>query len=221
MPHRPYTTAKCQDLIYRLIREKESRLCSRRYKMKDRGLLDPGLSPDLSTGCVFMDDGEDIKAHRWFKNVPWDRLHALTPPFVPHIHGPEDTHYFQESSSMEEMTDSEDEEGPSPENIRDILHDFKPNFQNLAIELVAEPYDTIKLRGLHHTINTMFTITPTEKVVLKHFLKWYGRRKRERPRDRILRDDATKDLALDVRKKTAFIGYTWRRMRPGCYLGVV
>ncbi|KAL6869214.1 hypothetical protein ACO1O0_000537 [Amphichorda felina] len=221
MPLRPFVTAKCQDLVCRLIREKESRLCCHRYKMKNCGLSGPEKSSDFFGGYVFADDGEDIKAHRWFKNVPWDRLHALTPPFVPRIHGPEDTRYFEESSSVEDMTDSEDKVGLSPEKVRNILQDFRPNFQDLAIDLIREPYDTIKLRGLDRRVEVAATITSNEKNILKHFVRMYGHRERKRPRDRILRDEVAKEIAMDVRKKTAFIGYTWRRMRPESYLGVV
>lgn len=207
--------------MYRLVREKESRLCSRRYQMKDRGQLDAGRSTDYCGRYVFPDDGEDIKNHRWFKNVPWDRLHTLTPPFVPHVHGPEDTRYFDESGSIDDITESQEEgTGPSPDDLKDVLKDFKPAFQDLALQLVAEPYDTIKLKSLDHHIEKASLVDSTEKEVLKHFVRMYGRKERKRPRDRVLRDPKTKDVALSIRRKTAFMGYTWRRMRPEGYLGL-
>lgn len=55
--------------MYRLIREKETRLCSKRYQMRDRGELDSGRMPNSYGRYVFPDDAEDIKSHRWFKNV--------------------------------------------------------------------------------------------------------------------------------------------------------
>lgn len=208
--------------MYRLIREKESRLCSRRYQMKDRDQLDAGRRTDFFGRHVFADDGEDIKNHRWFKNVPWDRLHTLIPPFVPHVHGPEDTRYFDESGSIDDMTASqEDTGGPLPEDVRDVLKDFEPAFQDLAMQLVAEPYDTIKLKSLDRRIETASIIGSTEKEVLKHFVRMYGHKERKRPRDKILRDPKTKDIALSIRKKTAFMGYTWRRMRPEGYGGLI
>lgn len=190
--------------------------------MKDRGQLDAGRSTDFFGRYVFPDDGEDIKAHRWFKNVPWDRLHALSPPFVPHTHGPDDTRYFDESGSIDDMTDSQEARaGPSPEDVRAVLQDFRESFQNFAMSLVVEPYDTVKLRSIDQRINGAFNVTTTEKDVLKHFVRMYGQKERKRPRDRILRDEKTKDVAMDVRKKTAFMGYTWRRMRPEGYVAGV
>jgi hypothetical protein len=46
---------------------------------------------------------------------------------------------------------------------------------------------------------------------MKAFIRTFGRRERKRPRDRLLRDHRTKATVLEVRKKTAFLGYTFRR----------
>jgi hypothetical protein len=70
-----------------LITDKEYRLCSERYRMKD--LVTSTSSSSLpvgsgktgsSTRCrsvrdfagryVFPYDAEDIKAHKWFRNIP-------------------------------------------------------------------------------------------------------------------------------------------------------
>src|SRR5690349_6344872 len=37
---------------------------------------------DLAGHYVFPYDAEDIKAHKWFRDVPFDRLHQLPVPFV-------------------------------------------------------------------------------------------------------------------------------------------
>jgi hypothetical protein len=169
---------------------------------------------------VFPDDAEDIKSHRWFKNVPWDQLHTMTPPFIPQLHGPDDTRYFEEAGSIDDMSDSESTGVPSPEKVRSVLQDFRPGFQDLAYQLVAEPYDTVKLRGLERRIQSAPRTTSLEKDLLKHFLRLYGHKERKRPRDRILRDETTKAVAMDVRKRTAFMGYTWRRMRSEGYLAM-
>lgn len=189
--------------------------------MKDRGQLDAGRSTDFFGRYVFDNDGEDIKNHRWFKNVPWDRLQNLSPPFVPHVHGPDDTRYFDDSSSIDDMTESQEGgAGPSSGDVRDVLRDFPPAFQDLATQLVAEPFDTIKLKSLDRRIENASAVGSTEKEVLKHFVRMYGHKERKRPRDRVLRDPKTKDVALSIRKNTAFTGYTWRRMRPEGYLGL-
>ena len=201
------------------MQEKEHRICSKRYYLKDRGQAGEGLPTDIFGRYVFPDDAEDIKAHRWFSNMPWDRLHTVRPPFVPRIRGAEDTHYFDESEPMEEWSDLHPSEASilAPEDVRNILCDFREIVQTTAIHLIAVPYDSSKLRQIHHQIDELGVISPEEKDVLKQFVRVYGRKERKRPRDRLLRDDNTKDVVMDVRKKTAFMGYTWRRMRPGEY----
>ncbi|KAK2589548.1 hypothetical protein QQS21_012773 [Conoideocrella luteorostrata] len=206
--------------VIKAFQDKEIRLCSRRYQMKDRRQVDDRRYADVFGRHVFPDDAEDIKAHRWFKNFPWDRIHTLNPPFIPHITSLDDTHYFDESDHVTEpMASSETEPmDPKPEDVRWVLRECRPVVQNLAIELLATPYDSARLRSADRRIDRTFNITPDERKTLKTFLRMYGRKERKRPRDILLRDQNTKAIALSVRKKTAFMGYTWRRMRPGGYI---
>lgn len=221
-PQRPVASDKCRDLIYRLIQDKETRLCSKRYQMKDRGQLDSGRNTDFFSRYVFGDDAEDIKAHRWFKNVPWDQLHTLSPPFVPRIDSVEDTHYFDESEPIEDWSESTPSPGGlSPDDVKTILCDFREGVQIMAMQLVATPYDSAKLRTIDQQIDAIAALAAEEKEVLKHFVRLYGRKERKRPRDRLLRDEGTKNVVMEVRKQTAFLGYTWRRMRPEGYISVV
>lgn len=60
--------------------------------------------------AVYPNDAEDIKAHKWFRDIPWDRLHLITPPFVPQIGSPEDTHYFDEEEPISDWSDSSSDE---------------------------------------------------------------------------------------------------------------
>ena len=118
------------------------------------------------------------------------------------------------------MASSEESEpgGPRPEDIRWVLRECRPVVQNLAIELLATPYDSARLRSADRRIDRTFNITPEERKTLKAFVHMYKRKERKRPRDILLRDPSTKTIAMNVRKRTAFTGYTWRRMRPGGYL---
>jgi hypothetical protein len=183
--------------------------------MKDQGQLDGVQNLESLAPFVFPNDAEDIKAHRWFKGVPWEHLHTLTPPFIPHIHGAEDTHYFDESEPVTDWSESSPSlAGLSPSDVRVVLSDYRTEVQDLAVCLVATSYDSAKLRGLDKQIDSTASLTMEEKEVLKHFVRFYGKKERKRPRDRLLRDGVTKDVVMGVRKRTAFLGYTWRRMQP-------
>ncbi|OAQ72714.1 splicing factor u2af large subunit [Pochonia chlamydosporia 170] len=188
--------------------------------MKDRCQIDNRRYKDVFGRHVFPDDAEDIKSHRWFKNFPWDRVQSITPPFVPRITSLDDTHYFDESDPFTEPMVSLDDDpfDPTPDHTRWLLRDSRQLIQNLAIDLIATPYDSARLRSADRRIDKIFGITFEERKTLKTFIRMYGRKERKRPRDILLRDQDTKAPALEVRKKTAFMGYSWRRMRHGGYM---
>jgi len=60
-----------------------------------------------------------------------------------------------------------------------------------------------------------FILCEEQKDYLKAFVKHYGRKEKKRPRDKLLRDREVAPKVLELRKKGAFLGYTYRRFRPG------
>lgn len=215
---RPVVSDKCRELMYYLIRDKEHRLSSKLYAMKDLEEQGVGITTDLLRHHVFPQDGEDIRAHKWFKQIPWDRMHTLEPPFVPDITSFDDTQYFNESEPIKEWSDSSPSAGLTANEVKSVLEGFRPAVQTMGMQLVAKPYDSTSLRKLDEQIDAQTDITSGEKRILKQFMRLYGRKQRKRPRDLLLRDDKFKKIVMDTRKASAFIGYTWRRMRPGGYL---
>ncbi|KAF5582616.1 agc ndr ndr kinase [Fusarium pseudocircinatum] len=190
--------------------QKDIRLCSRRYQVKYR---------DSFKSYVFPDDAEDIKAHRWFRNTPWDRLQSMPPPFTPNLKSDDDAHYFDESEPFEDWSESI----PSgvflrSEDVKEILFGFDTHVQAKAMELIKIPFDAAKLRSIDRDIDGSKELQPNDKATLKQFIRFYGHKERKRPRDMLLRDKDTKKTSLRIRKETAFMGYTWRRMRPGGYI---
>jgi hypothetical protein len=168
---------------------------------------------------VFPDDAEDIKAHRWFRNMPWDRLQSMPPPFTPNLKSDDDAHYFDESELLEDWSESI----PSgvclkSEDVKELLFGFDTHVQAKAMELIKIPFDAAKLRSIDRDIDSSKELQPSEKATLKQFIRFYGHKERKRPRDMLLRDKDTKKTSLRIRKETAFMGYTWRRMRPGGYI---
>lgn len=218
-PKTPEVSTECQNLLQQLVREKEDRLCSKRYQINNYTQANGSRSTDVFGSHVFADDAEDIKAHRWFKDIAWDRLPTIRPPFVPHITYAKDTHYFDESEAIEEWSGSGDSNTTiSPEEVRTVLRDFRASLQDTAIELVSSPYDSVRLQRVNDEIDHSRELVTREKDVLKQFIRFYHRKERKRPRDLLLRDSEIKDTVMDIRKRTAFIGYTWQRMRPRGYI---
>lgn len=196
-----------------MIQEKGERLCSRRYKTRD---LAATSGRDYAGRYVYPDDAEDIKAHRWFKDILWDRLHLMTPPFVPAIKSLDDTHYFDEEEPISDFSTSMDEDGgltpPTEEDLNDALRCFNREIQILARGYVGSAYDSTKLRRIEREIDG-FTLGEDQKEYLRGFVRAYGRKEKKRPRDRLLRDQEYRAGVLECRKRAAFLGYSWRRMR--------
>lgn len=216
-PPKPVVGDRCKSLIHHLIQDKEYRLCSKRYHAKDNFPLGPNRPVDVFGRHVFPDDAEDIKGHRWFRELAWDRLHSTSPPFIPQITSQDDTQYFNESEPLEEFSDSYASAYANPEAVEAALKELPPVMQEMALQLIAEPYDSSKLRQIDFEIETAGLFSRQEQEILKQFVRLYGHKLHKRPRDRILRDRKLRDVVMDVRKTSAFAGYTWRRMRPGGY----
>lgn len=130
-PTRPFVSSRCQHLIACLIQDKGSRLCSRRYQFKDmqqqsQPASDRSAQTDFISRFVFPYDAEDLKAHRWFKGVPWEKLHELDSPFVPILRSADDTQYFNDEEPITDLSDSDDNDEdqalPEPEISASVAH---------------------------------------------------------------------------------------------------
>lgn len=136
----------------------------------------------------------------------------MTPPFVPDVKSLDDTRYFDEEEPISEVPSSTNEVEHGEEELDQALRMFNREIQILAKGFVAGGHDTVRLRKIEHEIDA-FNLGDQEKEYLRGFVKHYGRKERKRPRDRLLRDKEFKGKVLELRKKTAFTGYTWRRVR--------
>lgn len=136
----------------------------------------------------------------------------------------EDTSYFEEVCNISDWIDSAESETselePMPaaplvaSRTREALSQLPLAVQDWAIDAIETPYNSARLHALDNDIDSMLGLLPGQCVLLKRFIRAFGKRERKPPRDELLRDRNTRAVVLDVRKKTAFLGYSWRRMRP-------
>ncbi|ERT03103.1 AGC/NDR/NDR protein kinase [Sporothrix schenckii ATCC 58251] len=248
------------------------RLCSKRYRLKDTAIselerLDSrdgstvmtdngsttsrdgfGLAAGRSIArqYVFPYDAEDIKAHKFFKGLPWERLYMMPPPFVPKLRTEDDTQYFDDSfksdtdgssESASEADKNEAARAPSPppkdddfmekdyaaknkkemaDRIDEALQGFDVNIQMRALTWVATPFDSSRLKAIEAEIGQLVALglPMADGEALIRFVAKFGKKERKRPRDRLLRNAKTKKISMELRKRNAFLGYTWRRMNP-------
>jgi protein-serine/threonine kinase len=198
VPLHPVTRSAI-DLMMRLLEDKEGRLSSKRYRENDhvmhqRALRTRHLRNFNSTGhVVFQNDAEDIKNHPWFNNIQWSTLHLTRPPFIPRVHGNQPiTKYFDDEAeimSASDHLDSSSSNTGSGAVVNSALQGG-PNTQPIAPKHGLEDNYFAALDG------------PKRR-----------RKEKKRPRDKLLRDPEVGRTVLEIRKKGAFMGYTYRR--PG------
>ena len=214
LPQCPLATERCRDLICKLLREKQFRLSSRQYETPEDRYLPPEARLHYLRPHVFADDSEDIKRHPWFHGVPWDHLHEERTPFEPRVSGPTDTRHFDNSEQFGDCSESFPAKCITTDEARDLLRQHRPHVQEAAVKLVSAPQSSRGQRRLDGTIDANPYFTQTEKEALKHFTRVFGKRQRKKARDLLLRDAVTRDAVMQIRKATAFAGYTWHKIRP-------
>ena len=198
------------NLIGNLLQEKDCRISSGKYMLNDyqHSKYAPGQlvhkcsnpsSTDYKGRFVYPDDATDIKSHPFFDRIVWDRHHLTRPPFVPDIRARDDTKYFDEEDPVSDVDDAasqssdhEDADRGASGNIGDwpVTQYDGPNGQQDQVADHATVYHTKE---------------PSKDAKIAN-----GKTKK-RPRDKVLRDKEMGRIALELRKKGAFIGYTYRR----------
>ena len=206
-----------------MLQEKEHRLCSNKYLLNDyeeRKLVntrsDSLQHQDFRGYFVFPDDATDIKSHPFFHGIPWDRLHLIKAPEIPDVKSCYDTKYFDEDEPISDVDDAS-----STSSIQEQELKAQEEYE----QKIAAAFEAEKLNQENDDSTQIVTaFVPTEaatrteiggarEIILVDKKGDRGKDKK-RPRDRILRDTKVAKQVLDIRKKGAFIGYTYRRPKP-------
>lgn len=199
------------ELMMRLLDDRRVRISCKRYRENNWVLRDRASSarPHRSTKpaghIVFPNDAEDIKAHPFFRNIQWTTLHLTRPPFVPRVHGEQSiAKYFDDEAEI--MSASDHLDSSSYEAIQLDGATVIENAGHLDDQKSTPTADP----AVQQTKST----PPACEQICPGFQKMKRRKKeKKRPRDKLLRDPEVGRVVLEIRKKSAFIGYTYRRPR--------
>ena len=206
-----------------LLQEKEFRLSCRKYASNDFNfskrqsdgerwpatMNDSASSVQNGSAYVYPDDASDIKAHNFFKGVPWSRVHLMKPPFVPKVRSWEDTRYFEEDVAISDIDD-----GPSSSSEDDDTEGENPRTGDKLLEAYAsDPNVKNEKESHHHHYHRAAEAKKDGDGVEgeKMARPFKPGRTRKRPRDKILRDQEVGKQVLELRKRSAFLGYSYRR----------
>ncbi|KAJ5237249.1 hypothetical protein N7489_007340 [Penicillium chrysogenum] len=192
------------DLITRILQEREYRLCSPKYQANDilngRPVSTQMLYSmdaryrNIASYYVYPNDAADIKIHPFFRGIRWQELHMCQPPVVPRVRNWEDTRYFDDwKLASNEIENAASSDSGDPEQDPDAII---PGNQEIspAEDVVKPPVAETTPRAAQEQAKD------AEK-----------KKEKKRPRDKILRDKQMSKTVLDIRKKGAFLGYTYRR----------
>jgi protein-serine/threonine kinase len=188
-------------MMTRLLEERQDRLSAKRYRENDWVLRDKAVGARRTrninaTGhIVYPNDAEDIKAHPFFRNIQWSTLHMTRPPFVPRVHGNQPiTKYFDDENEI--MSGSDHLDSSSYEFLEGLA------VPDMAAAVLDEPRTPVA------------GVAPLSEQPTSVIGKMKRRKKeKKRPRCKLLRDPQVGRTVLELRKKGAFVGYTYRRPR--------
>jgi hypothetical protein len=207
-PPDPRVSSRAMDLMILLMQEKEVRLTSKTYAANDLryskripGLIIP-VTDKRSVGAggyfVYPEAANEIKNHPFFKSIPWDRIHLMKPPFVPKVKSWDDTKYFEEDGPI-----SDNDDVSSYTSAKEKLEDT-----------LGEANEKVQVGGYAEwNVNSVKTVEEQLKEATKKLIDAKGRnaKREKRARDKILRDKEVGRQAMVLRKRGAFLGYTYRR----------
>lgn len=125
----------------------------------------------------------------------------------------EDTQYFDEEEPISDFSESLSAPPATSQEISDALKPFHREIQIITKDFLSRPYDSVKLRKAERDIDN-YAMSDEQKEYLKEFIKHYGRKEKKRPRDKLLRDRETAPKVIELRKRSAFLGYTYRKFQP-------
>lgn len=198
------------DLMMCLLEDRPERLSSRRYRENDWVLRDRAFGARRARNAtaaghiVFPNDAEDIKSHPFFRNIPWSNLHLTRPPFIPRVQGGQPiTKYFDDEAEIMSASDHLDSS-----SYDDEMEDGEAAITPTPPTPVGDGHrDKQANQGNDHRTVQGLLVEPCSKMASRA----KRRKEKKRPRDKLLRDPQVGRTVLEIRKKGAFVGYTYRR----------
>ncbi|EME42181.1 hypothetical protein DOTSEDRAFT_36105 [Dothistroma septosporum NZE10] len=242
----PAPTDVAVDLMRQVLTDKEARLSSRQYRIREGGigrrLSVSSNNNSLLTRHVYPNGAEEIKNHKFFHGIPWSQLHMMAPPFVPRVKQNQSiTKYFEdekdiisdESSSYMSIKDKISREqldrGLSEEDLATVLGHHYPRWKADRTkiekhELGLDECSDDELQRIKEHFGNQFEHWRAERLVevaearIEQGIEdappgVRQKKERKRARDKMLRDPTVGKQCMELRKRGAFFGYTYRRPR--------
>ena len=231
----PPPSETVKELLQSILTEKEARLSSRQYRHAGRRLSAATSSSPLARH-VYPNGAEEIKCHKFFQGIAWSQVHLQQPPFVPRVKENQSiTKYFEDekdiisdnSSSFQSLKERIDDHA-SDEDVREVLGPYYEQWKAERIEkekheLGIEECTDTELHRIKEHFGPGYESWKAERVVQVGEQRaergvenkpMKNTKEKKRPRDKMLRDPGVARKVMELRKRNAFFGYTYRRPKP-------
>ncbi|KAJ5619798.1 hypothetical protein N7510_003782 [Penicillium lagena] len=212
--HERLVSQEAIDVICQILQEREFRLCSRRYHAND--FLDSRAIPmhyvystdprhrSNKRSYVYPNDAGPIKTHSFFRGIPWEEIHRLRPPMVPKVRNWEDTRYFDDWKSLVGGLDDPSDTSTAKAAANPAIPvSQEPSSATTSLEAQASEEEAVEEDTAEQQQPAVRKMKDDEKK----------QKEKKRARDVMLRDKEIGKIVLEMRKKSAFLGYTYRRPR--------
>lgn len=222
-----------RDLLQSMLTDKEVRLSSRQYRHIGRRLSAATSSSPLARH-VYPNGAEEIKCHKFFQGIVWSQVHLQQPPFVPRVKENQSiTKYFEDekdiiSDDSYSFQSLEERIGDrvADEESRPILSAYHEMWKAGRIEkekreLGIEECTDTELHRIKEHFGPEYERWKAERVIQvceekaeRGVENKPTKKEKKRPRDKMLRDPGVARKVMELRKRNAFFGYTYRRPKP-------
>ncbi|KAK5119511.1 hypothetical protein LTR85_007611 [Meristemomyces frigidus] len=227
------------DLLQGILTDKKLRLSSRQYRHSEirvgRRLSAASNTASPLAKYVYANGAEEIKSHKFFHGIPWSQMHLVQPPFVPRVKENQSiTKYFEDekdivtddSSSFVSIKDRLELDGEvDDDRAKTALGAHYDRWRAERIErekreLGIEDCSDGELQRIKEHFGAEYETWKAERVVQvceelgAEPLPQRPKKEKKRARDKLLRDPVVGRKVMEMRKKGAFFGYTYRRPKP-------
>ena len=223
------------DLLQGILTDKELRLSSRQYRHAELK-LGRRLSSASNARHVYANGAEEIKSHKFFQGIAWSQMHLQQPPFVPRVKENQSiTKYFEdekdiasdESSSYLTLKERIDEQAPEEELQATLGHRYDgwkaERIEKEKREIGVDDCSDAELQRIKQHFGPDYERLRADRIVQvceeraelgAESKPQKPRKEKKRPRDKMLRDPGVGRKVMELRKRSAFFGYTYRRPKP-------
>jgi protein-serine/threonine kinase len=214
------------DLMQGILTDKDVRLSSRQYRQNEAARVARRPSNPMTTQAkhVYPNGSEEIKAHEFFHGIPWSQMHLKAPPFVPRVREKQSiTKYFEDEK------DIVSEESSLYRSTRDQADEIMnlnaaERLQQEKIDVGLQACSDVEFQRVREHYGASYATWKSERMAFLRRQRLEKddedtdpprpKKEKKRPRDKVLRDVVLGKKVMEIRKKKAFFGYTYRRPKP-------